>query len=45
MVFHAFGLKGQLGCYTDWAPILVLPNSSLMANGISTWLNGPVVIE
>jgi hypothetical protein len=24
MVFYAFGLKGQLGCYTDWALILVL---------------------
>lgn len=45
MVFYAFGLKGQLGCYTDWALILVLLNSSLMVNGLSTWLSGPVVIE
>jgi hypothetical protein len=45
MVFYAFGLKGQLGCYTDWALILVLLNSSLLVNGLSTWLSGPVVIE
>jgi len=45
MVFYAFGLKSQLGCYTDWALILVLLNSSLLVNGLSTWLSGPVVIE
>jgi len=38
-------VKGQLGCYTDWALILVLLNSSLLVNGLSTWLSGLVVIE
>jgi hypothetical protein len=41
MVFYGIGFKGQLDFYTDWALILVLANSGLMANGLSTWLSWP----